>query len=346
MKKLFKAISLIAVIALLAGVLAFSLVACDGKNDTTLRFAAPDGTPALAMLTLASEGQKLGGKTVDYEVVSPSNIATEMTSGKADIVIMPVNAGATQIVKNGVDYKLISIAVEGSLYLVGHKEADGAGNVPDITINDIKGKKIACIGEQGVPGLVFKYVMSKNGITIVTDEAKKDALGENEVFVEYVADGSVAAQRYKGGMVDFIVVGEPAATAQKANKDNNINAEMNMQTEYAKANGTQGVDDYPQAGLFVKTALTQDTQLMKDLFAALDRNEDWIEANADKVTAEAEKIGSTSKFPAPAIPRCALDCSGLDAEDVSEILAFLNSVVPAVKWEEGKDKLFALGLAG
>ncbi len=342
MKKLFKAISLIAVIALLAGVLAFSLAACDGKNDTTLRFAAPDGTPALAMLTLASEGQKLGGKTVDYEVVSPSNIATEMTSGKADIVIMPVNAGATQIVKNGVDYKLISIAVEGSLYLVGHKEVDEAGNVPAITIDDIKGKKIACIGEQGVPGLVFRYVMQANDINIITEGTPT----AEQVFVEYVADGSVAAQRYKGEMVDFIVVGEPAATAQKANTANDLNAEMNMQTEYAKANGTQGVDDYPQAGLFVKTALTQDTQLMKDLFAALDKNEDWIEANADKVTAEAEKIGSTSKFPAPAIPRCALDCSDLDEEDVSEVLAFLKSVAPPVKWEEGKDKLFALGLAG
>ena len=345
MKKLFKAISLIAVIAFLVGTLAFSLVACDGKNDTTLRFAAPDGTPALAMLTLASQGQKLGGKNVEYEVVSPSNIATEMTSGKADIVIMPVNAGATQIVKNGVDYKLVSIAVEGSLYLVGHEDAV-EGTVPAITIDDVKGKRIACIGEQGVPGLVFRYVMGKNGITIVTDDAKKDALGENEVFVEYVADGSVAAQRYAGKMVDFIVVGEPAATAQKANTTNDLNVEMNMQTEYAKACGAQGVDDYPQAGLFVKTALTQDKQLMHDLFAALDTNEDWIEANADKVTDEAAKIGSTSKFPKPAIPRCALDCSDLDEEDVNEILAFLNNVAPAVKWDESKDKLFALGLAG
>ncbi len=341
MKKLFKAISLIAVIALLVGVLAVSMVACDGKNKADLRFAAPDGTPALAMLTLASQGQKLGGKTVEYEVVSPSNIATEMTSGKADIVIMPVNAGATQIVKNGVDYKLVSIAVEGSLYLVGHKDpVDDV--VPAITMDDVKGKRIACIGESGVPGLVFRYVMQANDITIITEGTPT----AEQVFVEYVADGSVAAQRYNGKQVDFIVVGEPAATAQKANTANDLNAEMNMQTEYAKACGAQGVDDYPQAGLFVKTALTQDKQLMHDLFAALDANEDWIETNADKVTDEAAKIGSTSKFPKPAIPRCALDCSDLDEEDVNEILAFLKNVAPSVKWDESKDKLFALGLAG
>ena len=85
---------------------------------------------------------------------------------------------------------------------------------------------------------------------------------------------------------------------------------------------------------------------MHDLFAALDANEDWIEANADKVTDEAAKIGSTSKFPKPAIPRCALDCSDLDEEDVNEILAFLKNVAPSVKWDESKGKLFALGLAG
>ncbi len=343
MKKLFKAISIIAVIALLTGVLAVSLVACDGKK-ADLRFAAPDGTPALAMLRLASQKQKLGDKTVEYEVVSPNNIATEMASGKADIVIMPVNAGAMQIVTKGVDYKLISIAVEGSLYLVGHKDPVD-GKIPAITLDDIKGKRIACIGKDGVPGIVFRYVMGQNGITIVTDEAKKDALDENEVFVEYVADGSVAAQRYNGGQVDFIVVGEPAATAQKANQANDLNAEMNMQTEYANANGTQGVDNYPQAGLFVKTSLTEDAQLMKALFEALDDNEDWIEANPDKVTDEAKKIGSTSNFPKPAIPRCALDLGDLDADDVNEILAFLKNVAPSVKWDEGKDKLFALGLA-
>ncbi len=344
MKKMLKAISIVAVIALLVGVLAFSLVACDGKK-TDLRFAAPDGTPALAMLRLASQGQSLGGKSVEYDVVSPNNIAQEMTSGKADIVIMPVNAGATQIVKNGVDYKLISIAVEGSLYLVGHKEADAQGNIPDITIDDIRGKRIACIGWQGVPGLVFRYVMNwykeQYNIEMITTGPPTN----DQVFVEDVADGSEAVQRYNGHQVDFIVVGEPAATAQKANAANDLNAEMNMQTEYAKACGEQGVDDYPQAGLFVKTSLTQDKQFMHDLFAALDANEDWIEANADKVTAEAEKIGSTSKFPAPAILRCALDCSDLDQEDVDEIIAFLNNVAPALKWTENKDKLFALGLA-
>lgn len=348
MKKMLRTISIIMCVALLAAIMA-TLVACNGGEG--LRFAAPDGTPALAMLRLASQGQKLDKYDVEYEVVSPNNIAAEMAGGKADIVIMPINVGAMQIVKNGVDYKLVSVAVEGSLYLVGHKEPLPDGTVPAVTLDDIKGKRIACIGEQGVPGIVFRYVMGRNGISIVTDDGGQDTPGENEIFVEYVADGSVAAQRYYGGQADFIVVGEPAATAQKAKSSafattdpqyaRRLNAEMNMQTEYANVCGVQGADNYPQAGLFVKTDLTKNSSFMRALFEALEANEEWVENNPEAVTDEAKKIGSTSTFPKPAIPRCALDLGELDEEDEAEILAFLKNVVPnAAEWDEGKERLF------
>ncbi len=125
-----------------------------------LRFSAPEGTPALAMLTLASNGKQIGGKNVTYEAVSPSNIASEMAAGKSDIVIMPVNAGAN-LIRQGKDYKLVSVAVDGSLYMVGNTENGG-----EISFDDLVGKKIACIGKTGVPGLVFRYVMSANGFTL------------------------------------------------------------------------------------------------------------------------------------------------------------------------------------
>lgn len=129
-----------------------------------LRFSAPEGTPALAMLTLASNGKQIGGKNASYEAVSPSNIASEMAAGKSDIVIMPVNAGAN-LIRQGKDYKLVSVAVNGSLYMVGNTENGG-----EISFDDLVGKKIACIGKTGVPGLVFRYVMSANGFTLLDVE--------------------------------------------------------------------------------------------------------------------------------------------------------------------------------
>lgn len=346
MKKCMKfGVAIILAMTLIA--MCVMLVACNLQDDA-LRFAAPDGTPALAMLRLASQKQKIGDYEVDYDVVSPSNIAIEMGSGKADIVIMPINAGAAQIVNQQAGYKLVSVAVEGSLYLLGHKDVEGS-DVALISLDDIKGKKVACIGETGVPGLVFRYVLLHNDIEIVTEGEPTSA----QVFVDYVADGSNAIEAYYKGDVDFIVVGEPAATAQEvrsltfastdAQYARRLNAEMNMQTEYGKVSGIDGVDNYPQAGLFVKKALADDKEFVDALFKALDENKNWIDKNADRVSDEAAKIGSASKFPGRSIDRCALDLDRIDAEDAAEILKFLSNVAPSVSWAEKQDALFLIG---
>ena len=138
-------------------------ISASEKTSNKIRFSAPEGTPALAMLTLASNQKQIGAHEVEYAVVNPANIASEMATKKSQVVIMPVNAGA-KLISNGADYKLVSIAVDGSLYMVGNTEKGG-----QITFDDIVGKKIACIGQTGVPGLIFRYVMQKNGIEIVTE---------------------------------------------------------------------------------------------------------------------------------------------------------------------------------
>lgn len=88
-------------------------------DGTSLRFAAPEGTPALTIGRLATDNLKLYGATMKYDVVAPINIATEMAAGKADIVIMPINAGSNLIVNKNADYKLVSVAVDGSLFMIG-----------------------------------------------------------------------------------------------------------------------------------------------------------------------------------------------------------------------------------
>ena len=173
MKKSSKIIATIAVLALVC-VACVSFVACNDKDGgevdfrkgvTELTFSAPEGTPALAMLRLVTDNEKIDGTKVNYKVVKPANIASEMASKSSDLVIMPVNAGAN-LIRQGADYKLVSVAVDGSLYMVGKTKNGGK-----LTIDDIKGKKIACIGKTGVPGLVFGSVMSANGIAIVAENA-------------------------------------------------------------------------------------------------------------------------------------------------------------------------------
>lgn len=320
---------LTAVMLLVAFVLSIGLLtACnkdDNKgngNDVTLTFAAPEGTPALAIARLITDNKSISGKNVNYKIVNPSNIAKEMQAGLSDLVIMPVNAGAT-LINKGADYKLVSVAVDGSLYLVG-KNIDEAAKT--LTIDDIKGKRIACIGQQGVPGLVFRYILKENNISIVADVKN---LNDTSVYVQYAGDGLQAKTAVENKSVDYAVVGEPAATTFKIKFG--FNAQMDLQAEYKKVSGKE---TYPQAGIFVKSSLASDAAFMDALFAALKASKEWVKNNPQSVNdfMKANAYESAA-FPTPSIAKCNVNAEKLTAEKKAEILAFLKNLAPGVNWD-------------
>lgn len=321
MKKKLTAVMLLVALVLSIGL----LTACnkDNKkgngNDVTLTFAAPEGTPALSIARLITDNKSISGKNVNYKIVNPSNIAKEMQAGLSDLVIMPVNAGAT-LINKGADYKLVSVAVDGSLYLVGKSET-----ATTLTIDDIKGKKIACIGQQGVPGLVFRYILKANNISIV--DSPEDVT-ENSVYVKYASDGAQARAAVENGSVNYAVVGEPAATTFKTK---GFNAQMDLQAEYKKVSGKE---TYPQAGIFVKSSLASDTAFMDALFAALKASKEWVKNNPQSVNdfMKANAYESAA-FPKPSIAKCNVNAEKLTAEKKAEILAFLKNLAPGVNWD-------------
>lgn len=333
MKKVFKAALMLVIAAALIAALAVGFAACDPKDETpgALRVAAPEGTPALAIARLKTDNATLAGHAMTYEVVSPSLIAAEMSGGKADVVIMPVNAGAN-LIRQGADYRLISVAVNGSLFMVGSTDDGGA-----IERADIAGSKVACIGQGATPGLVFEYVMRSMGLEIV---AADKTPGENQVAVQYVAGGPEAKAQLENDNVDFAVVGEPAATTFK--NAMGLNAELDMQAAWKDATGEE---TYPQAGLFVRTSLAADAEFTSALFDALAASKEWVNSNPSEVGAFMKaNLYESAAFPAPSISRCAIDAEPLGEADRAEILAFLSAVMPkaggtAVDWS--KVTLFA-----
>ena len=322
MKKKLTAVMLLVALVLSIGL----LTACNkgnnkgNGNDVTLTFAAPEGTPALAIARLITDNKSISGKNVNYKIVNPSNIAKEMQAGLSDLVIMPVNAGAT-LINKGADYKLVSVAVDGSLYLVGKSET-----ATTLTINDIKGKRIACIGQQGVPGLVFRYILKANNISIVDSP---ENVPENSVYVQYAGDGLQAKTAVENGSVDYAVVGEPAATTFKIKFG--FNAQMDLQTEYKKVSGKE---TYPQAGIFVTSSLSSDTAFMDALFAALKASKEWVKNNPQSVNdfMKANAYESAA-FPALSIAKCNVNAEKLTAEKKAEVLAFLKNLAPGVNWD-------------
>lgn len=326
MKKKLTAVMLLVALVLSIGF----LTACNkgnkkgNGNDVTLTFAAPEGTPALAIARLITDNKSISGKNVNYKIVNPSNIAKEMQAGLSDLVIMPVNAGAT-LINKGADYKLVSVAVDGSLYLVGKNKPETTA-ATTLTIDDIKGKKIACIGQQGVPGLVFRYILKANNINIVDSP---ENVTENSVYVQYAGDGLQAKTAVENGSVDYAVVGEPAATTFKIKFG--FNAQMDLQAEYKKVSGKE---TYPQAGIFVKSSLASDAAFMDALFTALKASKEWVKNNPQGVNdfMKANAYESAA-FPAPSIAKCNVNAEKLTAEKKAEILAFLKNLAPGVNWD-------------
>lgn len=326
MKKKLTAVMLLVALVLSIGL----LTACNkgnnkgNGNDVTLTFAAPEGTPALAIARLITDNKSISGKNVNYKIVNPSNIAKEMQAGLSDLVIMPVNAGAT-LINKGADYKLVSVAVDGSLYLVGKSDTATTATTT-LTIDDIKGKRIACIGQQGVPGLVFRYILKENNINIV-DDVKN--LNDTSVYVQYAGDGLQAKTAVENKSVDYAVVGEPAATTFKIKFG--FNAQMDLQAEYKKVSGKE---TYPQAGIFVKSSLASDAAFMDALFTALKASKDWVTKNPQSVNdfMKANAYESAA-FPTPSIAKCNVNAEKLTAEKKAEILAFLKNLAPGVNWD-------------
>ena len=324
-----KITSIVVAILLLMTMVMFT--ACNDKGD--LRFVMPDGTPALAAMSLLGETTNLGGYNVSAEIVASTAIQTEIGGEKADIIIAPTNAGANLISK-GANYKLVSVMVEGSLYLIGNPAKVG-GNTT-ITLDDLKGKRIASIGQNNTPDKVFKYIIDKTEGVTYDDANDIITFSDGQTAtIEWCADGPAAkvALLRENNPCDFAIVGEPAATAFGTPNGGGFSARMDLQAMYKAVNGNDA--NFPQASLFVKTSLTKDKKFMSALLNALSENRDWVIANPSEVTATIQAKGSSTTFPAPSIPRCSIVVNKADNTATQEaIITYLSLMIPAVIWAE------------
>jgi ABC-type nitrate/sulfonate/bicarbonate transport system substrate-binding protein len=312
------------------------LVACNPVEEQTptskgsLTFVMPDGTPALAAAKILGTTE-IGGYTVNAEIVAANTIATQIGGELADIVIAPTNAGAS-LINKGAPYKLVSVAVEGSLYLIGSPSKVGGNST--IVFDDLKGKRIASIGQNNTPDKVFKYIVDNTVGLTYDDENDTITFSDGATAtIEWCADGPAAkvALLRENNPCDFAIVGEPAATAFGTPNGGGFSARMDLQALY-RGIGNKMIN-FPQASLFVKTSLTEDKEFMSALFEALEDSKAWVVANPTEVTALLQEKGSTSTFPAPSIPRCSVVVTKANNNAVKEaITTYLGLMVPAVDW--------------
>ncbi len=133
-----------------------------GSQKQTYTFMAPDGAPALAIAKLIYDNDNLGtGKTVDYSVLSSTQVMPNLSSGSADIIVAPVNLASKLYKANGNDYVMVAVLTHGNFYIL---------STTQISVNDLNGKQVAVPNQGAVPDWTFKMVLKKNNLTSVTVE--------------------------------------------------------------------------------------------------------------------------------------------------------------------------------
>lgn len=211
---------------MLAAALALTLGACSSTpKQEPINVLAPLGAPSLAMVGLYGN-EKVTMRTVDGSDVISAELSKE--DGEYDMIIAPINLGATLMTKGKSSYTLSHVVTWGNLYLVGTGEQ----------ALETEGT-LAAFGEKAVPQKVLTASMDMKRIV---------------PEVKYFNSVNEVQAQLLSGKAKIGLMAEPAATATIAKaKEKGIELKVvkDLQAAYKEKNNLSSTG-YPQAALFVK----------------------------------------------------------------------------------------------
>lgn len=321
-KNILKLFAAVAVLALTA---ALVLVGCaDTKNDNKLLVIAPDGAPAFAMAQLFSEKPQFDGVEVEYKVVSANEVQNYMTTGAADIAILPTNMGAN-LYNKGEDVKLVGATTFGIMYIVSRDESVKS-------FGDLEGKTVVSIGQGNVPEFVLRYLLKRNGIKNVT--------------LEFRAEGTDVVSGLVANTIQIGVLGEPAATGAVGKlKQLEVPVSANvidLQTEWKAVTGNDG---YPQSALFTRSSVVKNhVNVLSSITEKIGNAEQWITENFEEANSAVLDAGGKTKLPAVGIVK-KIRVGFLSAKDVksemNEYFGIMGGLEPAfIGWKFPDDAFY------
>ena len=204
------------------------LSACTATEPTPelnhLSLMSPKGAPAFALIPMLQDEVDAIEFVDGVDVLS-----AELLKGELDVILAPINLGAQLAQRGDFPYRLYAVITWGNLFVVKSEQATQSAT-------------IGIFGQQAVPGIVWQDVATRQGIQLETSAFASVA----EVSAQLLA-----------GQLDRGLLAEPSLslTLQKAQQ-----AGLNLTIEYdvqALWKASHGVDNYPQAGLFIRDDLTE-----------------------------------------------------------------------------------------
>lgn len=272
----------------------------------------PDGAPALGFAKLMHDDNKLGKTDLTYTVVDATTIGTYVQKQTATMAVLPVNA-ASKLCGNGDKYKMAAVLTHGNLFVIGKGDA--------ATPDDLKGKVVAVVNRENVPGLTFKSLLKKASIEYVDGSAGDKATAGKVTLVGIDGTGVAAAVN----TYDYVVAPEPAVT--NVTKKTGAKVNMSLQTLW-------GENGYPQAVLVVKNGLLRDEPFMTALYSALEESAEWVKTHgADAAAAVGNHFeeGKQTTLSGPALSEAAVTGCNIRPEKAAAAKNKVNDYIAKIR---------------
>ncbi len=223
-----KFISFVSIIMCL--LLAFSLTACNKKDDTTatgeysavdMTVACMTGPTGMGMAKLMADSEaKLTANNYTFEVkAAATDILPKFIKGEINIASVPTNVAATVYNQTGGKVRILAVNTYGVLSILEK------GNTID-SIDDLKGKTVYSTGKGQNPEYILNYILTQNGIN-----------PESDLTIEFVSSDDLKAKLISGE-AEVAMAPEPLATAVMV-QNKELNRVLSINDEWSKVSENQ-----------------------------------------------------------------------------------------------------------
>ena len=311
-----KVFTFIFVAILICVIFAFS--ACSGKAEEGYTLVVPDGAPAIALACLSDKVTTSDTVyTINKKVVSSLVINNEAL--KSDLAIVPANL-ASKMYNEGADVRLLAVVTNGNLFVLSNVDKQVYG------LDALVGKMVYAIGQNSVPDIIFKTLLTNSGITFKVGESAESGV----VTIKYCGDGAEANNRLitaqSKGQEAYGVLAEPEV--QKG-LENGLYEVFDLQKLWAEDSKSE-YHGYAQAVLIAKSNVCEDKAFVTKLLSQLAEgmttavaNPQLVESNIKAIYPQTSLDGNLS---ATVISRCNINVVAMPSGK-----EYYNTTLQAVK---------------
>ncbi len=298
-------------VAVLAGVMTLSLVACGqgaGKNSETekigesvgsieyvaqdVKVAAMKGPTGIGMVKLMQDAKE-GKAANNYEftiAAAADEFTASLIKGDIQMAAVPCNAASTLYNKSGGKLKVVGINTLGVLYILENKNASSAVT----SVADLKGKTIYLTGKGTTPEYTMRYLLKSAGID-----------PDRDVKLEFKSEATeVVASMLASGNADVVcMLPQPYVTTVTMNNDA-MRVALDVTKEWEKLNGN---DSTVVTGVIVVNAdyYNKNKVVVDKFMEEYKASVEYVNANVDSAAQLVEDFGIFKAAVAKkAIPQC------------------------------------------